>query len=88
VTVRGAFTMSLAAVAMCAALSGIAQESTGGRDGTGARGRFRAPATQVVAIKAGRVFDSRAGTASSPTSSPSAAIRCATSRRCSASGSS
>jgi imidazolonepropionase-like amidohydrolase len=49
-------------VAVAAALSLVAQESTGGKDGTGARGRFRAPAAQVIAIRAGRLFDSRAGT--------------------------
>ena len=39
-----------------------AQESTGGKDGTGARGRYLAPAAQVVAIRAGRLFDTRSGT--------------------------
>ena len=60
--VRCAWTVGAVLVAAVAAWSLAAQESTGGRDGTGARGRFRAPAAQVVAIRAGRLFDSRAGT--------------------------
>ena len=57
-----ACTFAAALVGFVAALSIAAQESTGGSDGTGARGRFRAPAGQVVAIRAGRLFDARAGT--------------------------
>ena len=60
--VRGVFAGGVFAVAAVVALSIGAQETTGGRDGTGARGRFRTPAAQVVAIKAGRLFDSRTGT--------------------------
>jgi len=62
VKVRGVFAGGVFAVAAVVALSIGAQETTGGRDGTGARGRFRTPAAQVVAIKAGRLFDSRTGT--------------------------
>jgi imidazolonepropionase-like amidohydrolase len=47
--------------AVVVALPLCAQESAGGRDGTGARGRYLAPAGQVVAIRAGRMFDSRSG---------------------------
>jgi imidazolonepropionase-like amidohydrolase len=43
------------------ALPLCAQESTGGAAGSGAVGRFLAPATQVVAIRAGRLFDARSG---------------------------
>jgi len=38
-----------------------AQESSGGLGGTGAVGRFLAPRSQVVAIRAGRLFDARSG---------------------------
>lgn len=38
-----------------------AQESSGGLGGTGAVGRYLAPAAQVVAIRAARLFDSRSG---------------------------
>jgi imidazolonepropionase-like amidohydrolase len=50
-----------ALLALLVSLPLAAQESTGGRDGTGARGRYLAPADQVVAIRAGRLFDSRSG---------------------------
>jgi imidazolonepropionase-like amidohydrolase len=49
-------------LAIAAAAPSHSQESTGGRDGTGARGRYLAPAAQVVAIRAGRLFDARSGT--------------------------
>ena len=49
------------AVTVATALSLDAQESTGGAAGSGAVGRFLAPATQVVAIRAGRLFDARSG---------------------------
>jgi imidazolonepropionase-like amidohydrolase len=54
-----------ALVATCAlaaaAFSLGAQESTSGAAGSGAVGRFLAPSTQVVAIRAGRLFDARSG---------------------------
>ena len=49
------------ALAAATALSLHAQESTGGAAGSGAVGRFLAPAAQVVAIRAGRLFDARSG---------------------------
>ena len=49
------------ALAAATALSLHAQESTGGAAGSGAVGRFLAPTTQVVAIRAGRLFDARSG---------------------------
>jgi imidazolonepropionase-like amidohydrolase len=54
-----------ALVAACAlaatALSLHAQESTSGAAGSGAVRRFLAPPAQVVAIRAGRLFDARSG---------------------------
>jgi len=47
-------------VALAAAPLG-AQESSGGLGGTGAVGRYLAPAAQVVAIRAARLFDARSG---------------------------
>jgi len=57
---RRAFVTALLALAVAA--PSHAQESTGGKDGTGARGRYIAPASQVVAIRAGRLFDAPSGT--------------------------
>jgi hypothetical protein len=51
-----------ALLALAAGAPAHAQESTGGKDGTGARGRYLAPASQVVAIRAGRLFDASSGT--------------------------
>jgi imidazolonepropionase-like amidohydrolase len=55
--------LRLAASVLVAALAGplAAQESSGGAAGSGAVGRFLAPAAQVVAIRAGRLFDARSG---------------------------
>jgi len=47
------------AVALASSLA--AQESTRGAAGSGAVGRFLAPPAQVVAIRAGRLFDARSG---------------------------
>jgi len=55
-------TLVAALLALTVAAPLPAQESTGGKDGTGARGRYLAPAAQVVAIRAGRLFDTRTGT--------------------------
>jgi imidazolonepropionase-like amidohydrolase len=55
-------TLVAALLALTVAAPFAAQESTGGKDGTGARGRYLAPAAQVVAIRAGRLFDTRSGT--------------------------
>jgi len=55
-------TLVAALLAFTVAAPLAAQESTGGKDGTGARGRYLAPAAQVVAIRAGRLFDTRSGT--------------------------
>jgi imidazolonepropionase-like amidohydrolase len=56
---------AILAAALLAALAAQplpAQESGGsGEDGTGAVGRFLAPQEQVIAIRAGRIFDARAG---------------------------
>jgi imidazolonepropionase-like amidohydrolase len=54
----------LCAAASLAALvewQASAQESSGAGDGTGAVGRYLAPPSQIVAIRAGRLFDSRNG---------------------------
>jgi imidazolonepropionase-like amidohydrolase len=53
----------LAALTVLLAAPSPAQESSGaGEGGTGAVGRFLAPADQVVAIRAGRLFDAKTGT--------------------------
>ena len=49
------------ALAVVAATALRAQESTGGAAGSGAVGRFLAPTSQIVAIRAGRLFDARSG---------------------------
>ena len=54
-------TIAFATLLTVCALPLRAQDSGGGRDGTGAKGRYNAPAGQVVAIRAGRLFDARAG---------------------------
>jgi imidazolonepropionase-like amidohydrolase len=57
---RGVTLISLLALLAAGGLQ--AQESGGtGQDGTGAIGRFLAPSDQVVAIRAGRLFDARSG---------------------------
>ena len=62
-SMRRVLALGIAAVLLAAVgtRQPAAQESSGG-DGTGAMGRYLAPATQVVAIRAGRLFDARSGT--------------------------
>ena len=58
---RAAGALVAACTLTAAAPALLAQESTSGAAGSGAVGRFLAPPAQVVAIRAGRLFDARAG---------------------------
>jgi imidazolonepropionase-like amidohydrolase len=61
VTARVALRAAGALLCAALALPLGAQESTAGAAGSGAVGRFLAPGSQVVAIRAGHLFDARSG---------------------------
>jgi imidazolonepropionase-like amidohydrolase len=58
---RTRFAVAVMLLAFATELPLRAQQTGGGRDGTGALGRYNAPPEQVIAIRAGRMFDAVTG---------------------------